>query len=92
MASFYTLLVVTCLTAPMCHYDTAESFGLLVTSTEECETTALKIAEARARGHGFEAEWKCSAPEVAGTWHAIRRGTSSNGLWSASQARGDERK
>jgi hypothetical protein len=85
--TFYSLMVVTCLLAPMCHYDTADSFGLLVRSAEECRTVAQQIAESRAAGGGYEAEWKCSAPEVAGTWHSLGEGESSNGLWSRSEAR-----
>lgn len=85
--AFYSLMVVTCLMAPMCHYDTADSFGLLVRSAEECRSVAQQIAEARARGADYEAEWKCSAPEVAGRWHRFGEAESSNGLWSRSEAR-----
>ena len=52
--SFFSLVVVTCLSAPLCHFDTADSFGLLVTSAEECRQAARQIAEARARGGAYE--------------------------------------
>lgn len=84
--SFFSLMVVTCLSAPLCHFDSAESFGLLVRSAEECRTVAQQIAESRALGGGYEAEWQCSAPEVAGRWHVLTKGESSNGLWSDAQA------
>lgn len=84
--SFFSLVVVTCLSAPLCHFDTADSFGLLVTSAEECRQAARQIAEARARGGAYEAEWSCSAPELDGRWQVLKTGESSNGLWRDAQA------
>lgn len=84
--TFFSLVVVTCLSAPLCHFDSADSFGLLVRSADECRTVAQQIAESRAFGGSYEAEWQCSAPEVAGSWHVLKKGESSNGLWSDAQA------
>jgi hypothetical protein len=77
---FYSLVVVTCLSAPLCFYEHSNHYGLLLHSQSECSAAAQMIAFARASAAGsesYEYRYRCSTTTDEGSWVEAKVGKGS---------------
>jgi hypothetical protein len=78
---YYSLLVITCLSAPICSFSSADSYGLLLRSETECRMAAERIARSTAsHASSYAYRYRCDRPQQEGDWVQVSYGETSNGL------------
>jgi len=78
---YYSLLVITCLSAPVCSFASADSYGLLLRSEAECRLAAQRIAAATAsQANTYVYRYRCEGPDLRGDWVQVSYGETPNGL------------